>query len=392
VTVTPSKRRTLAKSTATRQWIPLLLTGIVCLSLWSCSHKAPKSLPSPSTSKPTSTSKPNQGAPTGAYTVSGNKILGKDGKVFVPYGITVYGLSFSQWQPNVTSDEAEIRATAVDWHGNTARIQVDPVALLATSPFDSAMLQQLDAEVKQAEQLHMNVIISAQTEHEPDGGSPMPDSNVQQFWRVLAPHFSADTNVWFDLFNEPRLKGAANDQFWAVWHDGGDGYVGMQTLVDMIRSEGANNIVLAEGIHAGSSLLNLQPLSGRNIAYAVHPYFHRAESPEVWMNNWGRQSSSVPVVADEWNQYASARDECTPNAPTLVPEFLQYITSHDIGLVVWTLHQPGVLTPTVNDYTHPVSFDPSVPYGCEGLPANSHPQGAGQLVMQLFESRSQPGG
>jgi len=317
--------------------------------------------------------------------------LDPNGNVFVPYGITMYGLSFADWQPNVASDEAEIKATSADWSGNTARIQVDPVAMLATSPYDAKLLQQLDSEVQLAEGLGMNTIVSAQTEHEPNGAL-MPDANVQNFWKVLAPHYAGDSRVWFDLFNEPRQNVADESQYWQLWHDGGQGFVGMQQIVDTVRGLGAKNIILAEGIHGGSSIAGFLPLSGDNIVYAVHPYFHRTETPAVWVANWGRYADRVPVIVGEWDQYASARAECATDGPRLVPRFLDYLTQHGIGLIVWTLHQPGVLIVHDGDYSHPVSFDPTMPYVCDGLPTHGPPQGSGQLVMDLFKARSKPVG
>lgn len=361
---------------------------LFALMLSSCSGQSPKAGPTNTTSPVTA---PPHAAPAHPYTVSGAKILDPSGSVFVPYGITMYGLSFAQWQPNVASDQAEINATSADWHGNTVRLQVDPVAMLASPPVAAPMLQQLDAEVHLAEQLDMNVIVSAQTEHEPNGAL-MPDSNVEGFWKVIAPHFAADSRVWFDLFNEPRLNVPDESEYWRVWHDGGQGFVGMQQLVDTIRGVGANNIVLAEGIHGGSSLAGFLPLSGGNIVYAVHPYFHRTETPSVWVANWGRYADRVPVIVGEWNQYASGRAECANDGPSLIPRFLDYLTSHGIGLIVWTLHQPGVLIVRDGDYSHPVSLDSKTPYVCDGLPTQSPPQGAGQLVMDLFNARSKPGG
>ena len=54
------------------------------------------------------------------YTVSGNSLLA-NGQDFRPYGMTVYGLAYPEWQPHVASDEAQIQAIAKVWHGICAK-------------------------------------------------------------------------------------------------------------------------------------------------------------------------------------------------------------------------------------------------------------------------------
>lgn len=61
---------------------------------------------------------------------------------------------------------------------------------------------------------------------------PGPLSKV--FWRSVASEFSGNAKVMFNLFNEPRgIPGDAD--LWVRWRDGGDGFIGMQDLVDVVR-------------------------------------------------------------------------------------------------------------------------------------------------------------
>jgi hypothetical protein len=328
----------------------------------------------------------------GVYRVDGTTIVAPTGRSFTPYGMTVYGLAENDWQANISSDEAAIAATASYWHGNTMRIQVAPSNLFSTSPYSQAFLAAIQQEVADAESHGLNVILCAQTERT-DKAVQMPNSTVEDFWRVVAPRYADDSRVWFDLFNEPRLSPQAVGgmaSLWNVWQNGGDGYVGMQSLINTIRADGASNIVLAEGTLVAESLTLLPShmLSGANIVYDVHPYFSGPgwDTPRAWTNNWGFLVGKVPVVIGEWAQSASAHRACLTDAPTVVPQFLAYVAAHSLGLIAWGLI-PGVLLQSDN-LEDPTTYTPGEPYTC-GSAHTPGLQGAGTLIRAFFAARSQ---
>jgi O-antigen/teichoic acid export membrane protein len=349
---------------------------------------------------------------TTRYSVVGNQILDQAGNPFVPYGIVVDGLSYRDWFRHESEDLNAIKATATAWHGNVVRLQIDPAALLRTDPYDGDMLRQIDAEILAVEQYHMEVILNLKNENDYTPlPSPLPDEQVSRFWSFIAPRYMNDGHVWFDLFNEPRVRATADQsqvgkvqvsggdsvlqlasqlQAWKVWHDGGYGFVGMQQLVDAIRGSGAKNIIIAETIQSASTLSGIIPLRGSGLVYAIHPYFHPNERSSNWPLTFGEVSRYEPVLVDDWSEYASARSLCTPGAPSLVPQFLAYLRGHGIGLIASGIASPGTLVTQAQDYVHPTSFDPSKPYLCVGLPTSDPPQGAGQLIMNYFAQYSQP--
>ncbi len=322
----------------------------------------------------------------------GNHILA-DGQDFTPYGVTVFGLSTPNWQSNITSDLADIRATATYWHGNAVRIQVAPSNLFDQQPYDAAYLSAMESEVDAAQASHLTVILSAQ--YERTGDIPLPNTSTLNFWQFVAPIYAHDPGIWFDLFNEPHLGGSnAPDTtaLWSTWRNGGSGYVGMQQLVDAVRVS-APNIVLAEGLDTAKSLAGLPAaaLTGNNIAYAVHPYFSGPQwsTPAAWDQNWGDLTGQYPIVADEWGEYESSRPSCHPDASSLVPEFLSYLTAHDVGLIAWSF-SPGVLVVGTN-LDQPTSFVPGVRFVCgSGVAATSNGEGSGADIMAYFASNSQP--
>lgn len=151
------------------------------------------------------------------------------------------------------------------------------------------------------------MILSAQTErwsdHQPAAN---PTEQTIRFWQVLAPIYAHNPRVWFDVFNEPRLK--AGD-VWNIWQNGavvaGQQYVGMQQLVSAVRAAaGDTNLILVDGPHSGSTLSE---------------------------------------VGAEWD--ARKHGQCSTASAAYVPQFFAYLRQHQIGLGGWGL-LPGVLSPT----------------------------------------------
>jgi hypothetical protein len=324
------------------------------------------------------------------YTVVGNKIIGPTGKQFIPEGIVVLGLSLPDWQAYVSSDENDIAAIADFWHANAVRLQIAPTNLLFGHN-TSSFLAAVKKEVSYALSLGLDVWISAQYEHVSSLG--MPNQSTQRFWKDIAPIYRSNTRVWFDLFNEPRLGGRNKSaaSAWNTWQNGSGKYVGMQALVDTIRATGAKNIILAEGMMYAHTLDEVPShmLHGGNIVYEVHAYFIQPgfSTPASWASNWGDLSSKLAVVVGEWSEYQSQKTSCVRDPRTLVPEFLDYLSSHDIGLIAWAL-LPGVLIRGTN-VRDPTTFSSTAPYLCT---ASRQPdgQGAGASVLAYFATHSHP--
>jgi endoglucanase len=108
-----------------------------------------------------------------------------------------------------------------------------------------------------------------------DGQRPMPDDHSVAFWSSVASTFVGDRAVVFDAFNEPYSPEANGNSglavSWTCWLDGGcpvpvanqdgpiddnDTYtaVGMQALVDAIRSTGASQPIILGGLSYANDL------------------------------------------------------------------------------------------------------------------------------------------
>jgi hypothetical protein len=330
--------------------------------------------------------------------VNGTEIIGPDGRQFVPYGVTIYGLSGAtpDWQSQVPEELARISAIASFWHGNTVRIQISPTYLTQNTP---GFLNAVEQLVSAAEQKGLNAILSAQYEYTTK--LAMPDTETLAFWETLATTYAHDPRVWFDLFNEPQLSvkeaGGSKAQLWRIWRDGGTAtvkgqstsYLGMQQLVDSIRQIDSSNILLAEGIDGGKSLDQVATyrLNGSNIVYAIHSYLNPGfDTPAEWQRDWGQVAQTLPVVDDEFGEQQGTQASCRPDAPTLVPELLAFLAARHIGLIGHAL-VPGEMI-RGNNLTDPTSFDPGVPYQCGQHSNGPGAQGAGADLLQYFASQA----
>lgn len=413
-------RRGIASALVTSRWrrptaVAAALLAMSTVAACGASHPSTSATSAPASSAPpppphlASCAKPGPANPVFSH-VSGNHLIDTRGRVMIPYGITVFGLALPDWQAGVTQDRRQITAAITKWCTNYVRLQVAPANLLSARPYNAAYLAEVRREVQLALGYDDNVILTAQTEKTKNlpGSQPAagPTAQTVQFWRVLAPLYKHNPRVWFDVFNEPRLKGGPS--LWTDWRNGatvaGQHYLGMQQLVSAVRAAaGDRNLIVVEGPRGAQTLsaVGSNRITGANVAYAVHPY--KQTSPAVWTSNFGQAARTVPVLADEWSTSSLPRHgSCGPSPATWVPEFFSYLRQRQIGLGAWGL-VPGVLV------SNPSTFTPTTLAGsftCVQGPqakvvANnaahngSRPvpptQGVGELVQAYFARYSRPG-
>lgn len=172
-----------------------------------------------------------------------------------------------------------------------------------------------------------------------------PDADSTRFWASVATRFAADAKVVFELYNEPH------DVSWAVWRDGGVvtcagmSYqaVGMQFLLETVRSTGAANLVLAGALRYAYDLSGVaaHPLQGFNVAYATHPYEQSAgDNPPGWDAAFGNLSQRVPVVATEIGTLQCGTDAYDG-------DILRYLRARGIGYTAWAWWAGGCRFPSL---------------------------------------------
>jgi endoglucanase len=145
-------------------------------------------------------------------------------------------------------------------------------------------------------------------------GKPMPDrKQALPFWTSVARTFKGNDAVIFDLYNEPFPEAAVGSEIggWLCWRDGGSscpglGYqaVGMQSLVNAVRSVGANNVIMLGGIQWANDLtqwVKYMPVDpDHNLAASWHSYnFDACDTQSCWTEQLAPVIARVPVIAGE---------------------------------------------------------------------------------------------
>ena len=197
---------------------------------------------------------------TGPFHEHHTEITDSVGKRYIPYGIVVTGLGNPNWAQRQPGDAAEITASADSWCANTVELQVFQYAMFnADGSVNSTFLGLVEAEVSQALGLGLIVAIDDQTEGGPPDTAGLPEAQTKTFWKVLNGIYGNNTDVIFDLYNEPRRVGGSSETaIWKYWKKGGTyqgtTYIGMQTLARYVRGLGSHNPLWIEARNTGGSL------------------------------------------------------------------------------------------------------------------------------------------
>jgi Cellulase (glycosyl hydrolase family 5) len=340
----------------------------------------------------------------GPFHVKGTQVIGKGGKVFIPYGITVPGLFLPRGYPSGTQalDDKKIAATASSWCGNTVRLQISQAALVGPASVKGFM-GDIEQEVATAEAHHLVVVLNDQTEND-KGGSVAPTQATLTFWQKLAARYRNDPQVVFDVFNEPRLKtgktcGSAAD--WHAWKFGKGSFIGMQELVTKVTGDEApdyKNLLWVEGPCFANSLSRVTsfPVTSKK-PLVVYVFHHPAGGPPHSATQWNADFGFLvkrhiaAVVDGEWTNYAPIHkivppekrpSECWTDAPTAVPAYLRYLQGLGIGMTGYQLAK-GLLIES-NNLGDPTHFRSN--WSCAGTTLID--EGAGSLIRNWYKKQN----
>jgi hypothetical protein len=332
------------------------------------------------------------GAPGTSISVQGNHLM-QNGAPFVPRGVQITGLVAPDDQlygkyvaANANFGTAELQQAVAD-NANLIRFQVSEFGLNPSDPlYDPAYVQEVQQGVELARSLGLNVIISLQAEA-PAGNEarcPLPDAGAAADWAELTSMFGTDDGIMFELYNEPfPLDNSAN---WQTWLNGGPitaggtscTAVGMQTLVNQIRAQGADNVIILPGLDYGLTLAGMPAVSDPSnptnpqLAYSVH-YPALNLTTTAWDLEFGNKASTAPVIVTEWQ--ANSTTNCVPNSPSTAPLLLDYLASKSIGVVGFAFDLPGTIISDYNTYS-PTSYS--------GFACGVAGGGAGQILFNDF--------
>jgi endoglucanase len=273
--------------------------------------------------------------------VSGNHLVNASGTPVVLHGVNRSGGEFACvlgrgfWDGPM--DQASITAMK-RWHINAVRVPLNEACWNGQSYVKrkyrgTAYHKAVEAYVHL---LNRNDLIAILDLHWSDGSypsppgcrsarsvclKPMPDAaQARPFWRSVARTFKGNDSVIFDLFNEPypeRAPGATETEAWNCWLHGGHCtgipylVAGMQTLVNVVRSTGAGNVIMLGGLAWASDLsewLQFEPTDpDHNLAASWHAYnLNGCHVKTCWNRQVEPVIKAVPVIAGEIGEYDCA--------------------------------------------------------------------------------------
>jgi endoglucanase len=241
------------------------------------------------------------------------------------------------------------------YHADTIRFQISQPALDPNSAlYDPQYFNDVVSAIKAARSDGFVVLIMMQDETitgDTAEGS-LPTLETQNDWDLFTTAFGSDRGVIFELYNEPSLTASAAN--WQLWLNGGEfkvqSYLGMQTLANHIRGNGAQNVFVVDGLgveafdpsntsepvsEASATLENVQTVADplNRVVYAVHPYQHGLKDESLWDEEFGIPSKTLPVWADEWSAPTELRLGLgSLNDFQVAVDFVNYAQAHSIPI------------------------------------------------------------
>ncbi|MDJ0742844.1 MAG: cellulase family glycosylhydrolase [Xenococcaceae cyanobacterium MO_167.B27] len=172
---------------------------------------------------------------------------------------------------------------------------------------------------------------------------------LKEYWRDMAQEFKDNPYVWFNLHNEPG-NDTPNKEKWVSYH---------RELIDIIRAEGANNMIVVDGEAWGqdyhtqtiASHASEVMAGNENIVFSVHVY-DQWNSNDIGAYFDLLQSQNIPVIVGEYG--SETNDRSTLPA---TEQMLQAVQEREIGRIVWNLKADDLNDLTTGWKGHAKHFD-----------------------------------
>ena len=300
--------------------------------------------------------------------VKGNQILDSKDQPVTLRGVNAACL---EWSSDGEGHILEtVRVAIDDWNCNTIRIPLSQDRWFGKAPEQNDEGKAYRSLVKEVVDLCSSkgcyIILDLHWSDANEWGQnigqhSMPDRNSIIFWKDFAAVYANHPAVIFDLYNEPH------DITWDVWLKGGiikdrpNGpdlpaktfeAVGIQEMLDAVRSTGAKNVVIAGGIEWAYDFdgilegRQLNDPAGNGVIYANHAYDHFGESIFTWIANMKEASAKFPIIISEfgWSGGPNRRREWWGNNPSsaLNDDWLLHlikgIQENNWSFAAWDLH------------------------------------------------------
>jgi len=291
-----------------------------------------------------------------ALRVRGNELINEDGKPIRLLGVNRSGAEYAcvhGWGVIAGPTGEGSIAAMTSWQINAVRIPLNEdcwLGINGISGRDGGARYQdmIRGYVARLNQAGLYVILdlhwSAPGIARSTGQQAMADlDHAPAFWSSAARAFRTNPAVLFDLYNEP------NGISWQCWRDGcampgGWRVAGMQTLVNVVRSAGAEQPIILTGIGSGndlSSWLRYRPRDpAKQLVAGLHAYnFLSCVTIACWNDDVDPIARSVPVVASEIGEA-----DCSH---AFIDHFMSWADSVGVSYLAWGWNPSGCRAPAL---------------------------------------------
>lgn len=352
----------------------LLVTLFLVLFAASCSNSPHKPTRTSGTQVATTpgTQVTGPGASNLAIHVSGNKLINKEGQTVRLIGVNVAagvscvatgrapsGIIFA---PSMTQ-----AATAMaSWHMNGVRVTMNEDCWLGINGVNAAYSgptyrKAIINFVKLLHSYGMYVIIDL---HVNAPGTTLATSqqvmadadHATAYWQSVASTFKGDPAVIFDAYNEPHITSAdaQTSNPWQCWRDGctitmlDQGHnqpvagaaswqaLGMQGIVNAIRSTGATNPIMLGGLNWAENLTQFLQYLPNDPQHQLIASYHNYRGPRNTESYWDSViaviAQQVPVITGEFGE-----QDCQTS---FVNQYMNWADQHGISYLAWAWWNP----------------------------------------------------
>jgi uncharacterized protein (TIGR03437 family) len=336
--------------------------------------------------------------------VRGVLLADSTNQTFLLRGVDMPGLEVANpGQPDIDAKRAmtalTFRIIQQRWNMNAVRL---PVSAAIWRRDGKAYLDQIATVAGAANQENLVVILAAYGDARSGAAADtgLPGSDLAAFWTACAAFFRNTPGLVFGLYNEPSTRSipgsspaAHRAADWRIWLSGGaiaggQTAVGMQALVDAIRSAGAQQVIAAPGFHDSLEFQGFGPdyyIRDANVIYETHPFYDHGTTEAEWDANLAGVAGIVPVYAGAWGMPFGHADSACSAIPTGVPQatdlLFRTVAYFDRRSISWTVadFEGASLIQNFTDYT---ATSLNQQWTCDA--ANNPQTGIGQFILLLM--------
>jgi len=268
--------------------------------------------------------------------IEGNRVFFNGGPIVLS-GVAVGDPYFRQTTYRRTAED--YKTISEEWQANTVRLSIHPSFVKD----EKRVKKILEEEIESARKNNLLVILDYHVIGFPNSWfKPLDqpesfsyDSNFKtamDFWKYAAVKYRDDPGVIFELWNEPADK---KERKWA------DLKPYMERLYSLIRSQGANNIIISPGVYWSYDLRGTKgsPLSGKNIGYAWHNYPFSGKYLS-WSTALDNLNEKYPVFVTEWGFSADPSKRHFATLDAYGQPLKKLLKDKKLNFTAWCWHTP----------------------------------------------------